>query len=92
MNTYNKKALIELLKSFGRFMWFGAAGLVALFLTSLGTDANLLALTWTVAGVELPVGVYIVAGIGFAVKAIDLYIHENKNIDSNGLAPKVLQS
>ena len=87
----NKQALIELAKSFGRFLWFGLLALVATFLLSLTTNADLLSTTWTVNGLTMPLGVWIVAAIGFAVKAIDKYVHENKDLETKGLAPGFLQ-
>lgn len=89
--TLDKKALVELAKTFGRFMWFGLLGLVSTFLVSLAADSNLLQSTWTVMNVTIPVGVYIVAGIGFLAKAIDRYIHKSRNTDLKGIAPGFLQ-
>lgn len=87
----SKKGLIELAKSFGRFIYFGVLGLVAVFLASLAADPDLLAAKLTVAGMELPVGVYVVAGVGFVAKAIDRYVRESDKNDKNGIAPKFLQ-
>lgn len=87
---YDKKALVELGKSFLRGVWFTVLGFVATFLVSLTTDANLVASTWTVASYTLPVGAWLVLGIGFAVKAIDRYIYSSKS-KSNGIAPTFLQ-
>lgn len=89
----NREALIEVGKSFLRAVWFGIFGVIAAALTNLAADADLLKTVWTLPVVEvaLPVGAYIVAGIGFVVKAIDGYIHNNKNIDSKGIAPPFLQ-
>lgn len=88
----NRKALIEVGKSFLRFLWFGVLGLVVAFLTSLTTSADLINSTWTVFNVTVPIGVYIVAGIGFAVKALDRYIHKNPKIELQGLALPPMQS
>lgn len=89
----DKQALIELVKSFGRFLWFGFLGLVVAGLTSLATSVELTSLMWAVPvlDVALPVGTYIVLGVGFVAKAIDRYIHESENTNSNGIAPKFLQ-
>jgi hypothetical protein len=84
-------ALTELAKSFGRFIWFGLLGLVAAFLTSLATDQSLANAHVEVAGVSLPVGFLIMAGVAGAVKLLDRYRHESLNNDSNGLAPPFLQ-
>ena len=88
----DKKALIELAKSFGRFIWFGVLGLVVTFLTSLLADQSLASAHVTVGGTTFSVGFLLVAGIGFVAKGIDRYIHKNDNIDSAGIAPKFLQS
>lgn len=87
-----KKALLELLKTFGRFIWFGLLGLVGTFLTSLLKDDSIANARFEVAGVSLNVGFAILAGIGLVIKAIDRYIHVSKKIDGNGLAPKFLQN
>ena len=86
----DKKALFELFKSFARFIWFGVLGLVVVFLTSLTTDEALLAATWTILDVAVPIGVWIVAGVGFGIKALDRYIHKSKS-KIKGLAPSILQ-
>lgn len=87
----NKKALIELAKSFARFIWFGLLALVVTFLTSLVTSGQFNNETVTVSGITFNVGVVLVAGIGLVIKAIDKYIHDNDNTNSNGIAPKFLQ-
>lgn len=88
---FSKKALIELAKSFGRFIWFTLIGGVVTFLIALAASQDLLSSTWTFADVTLPVGVYIAAIITFVVKGLDRYINQNKKIDSNGLALPFLQ-
>lgn len=91
MNYISKKGLIELVKSFGRFIYFGIIGLVSTFLLSLMTDENLLNVVWTLGEVSIPAGVWIVSGIGFIVKALDRYKHSSDNSESHGIAPKFLQ-
>lgn len=91
MFKYDKSALIETGKSFLRFIWFGVLGLVVTFLTSLTTSQDLLNTIWTVGDVAIPVGVWLVGGIGFAIKALDRYIHQSDNTKLNGLAPNILQ-
>lgn len=86
-----KKALVELLKSFARFMYFGGLGLVSTFLVSLATNTDVMNTVWTFQGFSLQVGSWIVLGAGFVAKAIDLYVKKNKNVPLNGIAPKFLQ-
>ena len=87
----NKQALIELAKSFGRFIYFGLLGLVATFLVSLAANQDLMNWVICFGDICLQVGVAIIAAAGFVAKAIDRYIHTNKDIDANGIAPKFLQ-
>lgn len=91
----NKKAIVELLKSAGRFLYFGILGLVAVALTglvaSLQANPELISAVIDVAGFKLSLGTIVVAVVGFLAKAIDLYVRKNKNIDSNGIAPTFLQ-
>lgn len=87
----NKKALVELLKSTARYIWFGLLGVVVVALTALTTSPEIVSATVSVAGMDISIGFVIVAVIGSLVKALDVYIHKNKNIESNGLAPEFLQ-
>lgn len=87
----NKKALLETAKSAARALWFALLGLLSVFLTSLATSASLAHSTVTVAGLQVSVGVVILAGVGLVTKAIDTYVHKNENIKSNGIAPSFLQ-
>lgn len=86
----NRQALKEVVKSFGRFMWFGVLGLLSTFLVSLAADQDLMNAMWTTPflDVTLPVGVYLVAGIAFATKAIDRYVHENEDTELTGITPQ----
>ena len=88
----NKKALVELAKSFGRAVWFGLLGVVAAALTALATDGAVLNAQVEIAGSTVNLGVLLVAVIGFIVKAIDRYRHESTANDSNGIAPSFLQN
>lgn len=91
VNLNNKKAIVELLKSAGRYVWFALLGVVVVALTALVGAPEVVSATVTIAGMEISVGFIIVAIIGSVIKGIDLYIHKNKNIDSNGIAPTFLQ-
>lgn len=83
----NSKALVELAKSFGRFIYFGVLGLVATFLVSLAADPSLASAHVTVAGQSFNVGFLILAGVAAAAKAIDRYVHANDNIAAKGITP-----
>ena len=87
----NKKALIETLKSFLRFLYFGVLGLVGTFITSMIASTDLQNTTVNVGDLYLPIGVVIVAGLTGLVKLIDRYVHTNKDITGNGIAPELLQ-
>lgn len=90
----SEKGWKELLKSFARFMWFGVLGLLSAFLVSLTTNADLINAVWTVPFVEMtvPIGLWILAGTGFAIKALDRYIHKSDETKLKGLAPGFLQN
>ncbi len=87
----NKVALIELAKSFGRFLWFGILGLVVAFLTSLVASGSLATAQVDILGQSINVGILIVGAVAFVAKAIDRYIHENDKIKLSGIAPGFLQ-
>ena len=87
----DKNAVVELLKSFGRFIYFGVLGLVVTFLTSLAADPSLAQAHVTVAGQTFSIGFVLVAAIAFAAKAIDRYVHKSENTDLKGIAPSFLQ-
>ena len=91
MNKMDKKAFIELLKSFGRFIWFGVLGLIVAFLTSLVAGNAFTDLTVMILGQSFNIGFIIVAVVAFVTKAIDRYIHENESIKAEGIAPTFLQ-
>lgn len=91
MNENSKKAIVELVKSFGRFIYFGLLALIATFLVGVSSSTDLISIKWMIGDIALPVGVWLIAGFGFITKAIDKYIHENKNFKSKGIALKVLQ-
>ena len=87
----NKKAIIELLKSAGRYVWFGLLGLIVVALTALVTAPEIVTATVNIGGLDISIGFIIIAVISSITKAIDLYIHKNKDIKSNGIAPSFLQ-
>lgn len=87
----DKKALIELAKSFGRFIWFGLLGLVSTFLVNLLASGDLNDINVVVGGLEVNLAFVVLAGITGLIKLIDRYRHVNENIDSKGIAPKFLQ-
>lgn len=90
---FSKQGLKELAKSFGRFIYFGVLGLIGLFLTDLATNPELLSSTVTLPVMgTLNLGALVALGIGFVVKAIDRYRHASEKNDSNGIAPRFLQS
>jgi Na+-transporting NADH:ubiquinone oxidoreductase subunit NqrE len=86
-----REAIIETIKSFLRFMYFGVLGLIGTFLTSLLANEDLINTVVNIGGVYLPVGAVIVAVITGVIKLIDRYVHTNKKYERNGIAPKVLQ-
>lgn len=87
----DKKALIELAKSFARFLYFGILGLIATFLTGLLTSGELQNVYVHVGDLYINISFVILAVITGIVKAIDKYVHESKAIPSNGIAPSFLQ-
>lgn len=87
----DKKALIEIAKSFGRFLWFGILGLVATFLGTLITNGDLNNINVVIAGSEINLSFIVLAVVTGIVKLIDKYVHESKSTDSNGIAPSFLQ-
>lgn len=87
----DKKALIELAKSFGRFMWFGILGLVVTFLTGLLTNGQLENVYVHVGDLYINISFVILAVITGFIKLIDRYRHVSSNNDTNGIAPKFLQ-
>lgn len=87
----SKTALIEVVKSFLRFMYFGILALIGTFLTSLLADPSLANTTITVAGQTFSIGFVIIGGLGLLVKAIDKYVRANPANTKNGIAPKFLQ-
>lgn len=74
---FDKEAIVEVLKSAGRAIWFAVVGAFAAWLTAF------------MGGGEFNEIIVIVAG--FVVKALDRYVHESNNFPDNGLAPTFLQ-
>jgi hypothetical protein len=87
----DKKALIELGKSFGRFMYFGILGLLATFLAGLLTSGQLENVYINVGELYINVSFVILAVVTGLIKLIDRYRHVSENNDTNGIAPKFLQ-
>jgi len=87
----DKKALIELAKSFGRFMWFGILGLVVTFLTGLLTSGQLENVYVHVGDLYINISFVILAVVTGLIKLIDRYRHVSENNNTNGIAPKFLQ-
>lgn len=83
----NKQALVEVAKSFGRFIYFGVLGLIVVFLTSLVAGGSLNNVAIDLGGQHFNVGFIIVALVAAAGKAIDRYVHANDKISANGIAP-----
>lgn len=83
----NNKALVELVKSFARFVYFGILGLVVTFLTSLVSSGSLNSVVFTVGGQHINAGFFIVAAVAGIAKAIDRYVHTSDTIKANGIAP-----
>lgn len=87
----DKKALIEVGKSFLRFVWFGVLGLIGTFLTNLVASGQLDNIVVDVNGLALNLTVVVLAIITGIVKLLDKYVHESRTIESNGIAPSFLQ-
>lgn len=79
ISSATKKAIIETVKEFLRFMWFGAIALVVTYLQAQISDPD--------AGINE----MLVLVIGLVIRLLDKYVHENRSIKVNGLAPAVLQ-
>lgn len=87
----DKKALIEIVKSFARFIWFGLLGLVATFLGTLLTSGQLNDINVDFNGMTINLSFLVLAIVTGIVKLIDKYVHESRNIEANGIAPSFLQ-
>lgn len=87
----DKNALIELAKSFGRFIWFGLLGLVSTFLVNLLASGELNDINVVVGGLEVNLAFIVLAGVTGVIKLIDRYRHVSENNSSNGIAPSFLQ-
>ena len=88
----DKNALIEIAKSFGRFIYFGLLGLISTFLTDLLASGRLNDVVVTVGGISLNLAIVVLAVITGIIKLIDRYRHASESTTSNGIAPKFLQS
>jgi hypothetical protein len=87
----DKKALIELAKSTGRFIWFGFLGVLVTALTALLTAGELQNINVVVGGLTVNLSFVVLGLITGLIKLIDRYRHVSPNTDSNGIAPKFLQ-
>jgi choline-glycine betaine transporter len=87
----NKKALIEVGKSFARFIWFGLLGLVATFLVDLVASGQLNDINVVIYGQTVNLSFVVLALVTGLVKLIDRYKHESTTDPSNGIAPRFLQ-
>ena len=87
----DKKALIELAKSTGRFIWFGFLGVVVTALTALLTAGELQNINVVVGGLEVNLSFVVLGLITALIKLIDRYRHVSENTTSNGIAPSFLQ-
>jgi hypothetical protein len=87
----DKKALIELAKSFARFLYFGILGLIATFLTGLLTSGELQNVYVHVGDLYINISFVILAVITGLIKFIDRYRHVSSSTPSNGIAPSFLQ-
>lgn len=92
MSETQRIAIIEMLKTVGRGLWFGFLGLVVTALTTIASSGAISNITLSIGGLEINLAILLIAIIGFIAKAIDRYIHKNENIRSNGIAPKFLQN
>lgn len=82
-----KTALVEVIKSFVRFVYFGLLGLIATFLASLAAGGSLNNVVVTFGGQHFNAGFVIVLAVAAAAKAIDRYVHANDKIKANGISP-----
>lgn len=86
------KALIEIAKSFGRFLYFGLLGLISTFLAGLLASGQLNNIVISFGGISFNLAVVVFALITGLIKLIDRYRHVSDSTDSNGIAPKFLQN
>ncbi len=87
----DKKAIIETLKTLGRFVWFGLLGVIVTALTTLCTSGELNNIVVTVGGISINVAFIVLAIITGIIKMIDSYIHNSNKTELNGIAPNFLQ-
>lgn len=87
----DKKALIELVKSFARFIWFGLLALVATFLANLVASGQLNDINVVIYGQTFNLSFVVLALVTGLIKLIDRYKHESTTDPSKGIAPSFLQ-
>lgn len=85
------KAIVEVLKSAGRALWFAFLAILVTALTALASDGAITNAVLFVGGMPINVGFVLVAAIGLLIKAIDRYRHVSRTTESNGIAPTFLQ-
>lgn len=86
----NGKALKEVVKSVGRFIYFGLLGLAGALITSLLANESLANSYVTIQGMKISVGFLIIAGLSALLKLVDRY-KKYDSTRSNGIAPEFLQ-
>ncbi len=91
MKQADKKALLEVVKSLGRFVWFGLLGVVVSALTLVSTNSFGGVIGFSIMGQYIDVAPFVAMLAGFTAKSLDVYIHNNKDIGMNGIAPGFLQ-
>ena len=87
----DKKAIIELLKSGGRFLYFSVLALIGTLLTAAVSSGEIANITIMLFGQVIDLTFVILAVIGFIIKAIDLAVRNSKSTELNGIAPEFLQ-
>lgn len=91
MSAAQKKAFIEVLKSFARFIWFGLLGLVGTFAAYLVSSGQIANITVVIAGQTIDLTFIVLGLLTGLVKLLDRYVKTNKTIKANGIAPGILQ-
>lgn len=87
---FNKEALRKVLASVLRALYFGLLGVLSTFLTSLAANESLMNTAVNIGDIYVQVGVLLAAVVALIAKAVDEYIHKNKDIELNGITPKDL--
>lgn len=89
------QALVEVVKSTARAVYFGLLGIVVLVLTAIATNGDVAAaqvhLSVLSFNFALPAGTLVVAGAAGLAKLVDRYVRTSENNNLNGIAPNFLQ-